>query len=186
MFATQEQLSAAKANFEAQLAAAAALTSKTLQSVAQLVGLNVSTAKASFEQSAATAQQLLAAKDAQEFFALSAAQTQPNAEKALAYGRSLADIASATHAEFTEAAKAQLAETTRKANELVDGIAKYAPVGSESAIALLKSAINNANAGYEQLNKNAKQAAETLEETMSKITKQFSQAAEKAAGRAKK
>lgn len=187
MFATQEQFSsAAKANFEAQLAAATALTHKAFTNFAQIIELNVSTAKASIEQSTAAAQQLLAVKDVQEFFTLSASQTQPNAEKALAYGRSLAGIASAAQAEFTKATEAQLAEVSRKVNTLVDEFAKNAPAGSENAIALLKSAIANANAGYEQLSIQGKQAAEAAEENLTKIVKQFSQTAEKAASRAKK
>jgi phasin family protein len=187
MFSNKEQFSTtAKINFETQLAAITTLTNKAFESVAQLVDLNVSAAKASLEHSAAATQQLLSAKDPQEFFALSAAQTQPNAEKVLAYNRNLASIASTTHAEFAKAAEAQIAETTRKVAALVDDAAKNAPAGSENAIALLKSAIGNANASYEQLSKSTKQATQALEENMSKAVKQFSQAAEKTASRAKK
>jgi phasin family protein len=187
MFTSPDQFSAAtKANFEAQLATMTALTNKAFESVAQLVDLNVSAAKASFENSTATAQQLLSVKDAQEFFSLSAAQSQPNAEQVLAYGRSLANIASSTQAEFTKAAEAQIAETTRKVSALVDDVAKNAPAGSENAIALLKSAIGNANASYAQLTKGAKQAAEALEENITKASKQFSQVAEKSTSKSKK
>jgi phasin family protein len=187
MFTTQEQFSsAAKANFEAQIAAATALTTKAFNNFAQIVELNVNTAKASIEQSTAAAQQLLAVKDVQEFFTLSASQTQPNAEKALAYGRSLAGIASAAQAEFAQATEAQFADVSRKVNALVDEIAKNAPAGSENAVAMLKTAIANASAGVEQLSKNGKQAAESLEENLTKVVKQFTQTTEKAAGRAKK
>jgi phasin family protein len=187
MFTSPDQFSAAtKANFDAQLATLTALTNKAFESVAQLVDLNVSAAKTSLENSTAAAQQLLSVKDAQEFFSLSAAQSQPNAEQVLAYGRSLASIASSTQAEFTKAAEAQIAETTRKVSALVDDVAKNAPAGSENAIALLKSAIGNANASYEQLTKGAKQAAEALEENITKATKQFSQVAEKSTGKSKK
>ena len=77
-----------------------ALTSKTFEGMEKLVDLNISTAKAAIENSSATTRQLLGAKDAQEFFALSASQAQPNAEKPLSYGRQLATIASDTGAEF--------------------------------------------------------------------------------------
>ncbi len=187
MFSNKDQFStAAKIDFESQLAAVTALTNKAFESVAQLVDLSVSAAKASLEHSAAAAQQLLSAKDPQEFFALSAAQTQPNAEKVLAYNRNLASIASTTHAEFAKAAEAQIAETARKVGALVDEVAKNAPAGSENAIALLKSAIGNANASYEQLSKSTRQATEALEENMAKAVKQFSPVAEKITGRAKK
>src|SRR4051812_2260347 len=187
MISFQEQFSAAtKTQFEAQLAILTALTSKTFESVEKVIDLNLNVAKASFEESTANAQQLLAAKDAQEFFSLSTAQAQPNAEKALAYGRHLAGIASSVQAEFTKAAEAHIAETSRKVVALVEEVSKNAPAGSENAIAFLKSAIGNANAGYEQLSKTTKQAVEAIEGNINNATTQLSQAAVKATSRAKK
>ena len=95
MYTTPEQFSAAaKTNFEAQIAALSALTTRAFDSVTKIVDLNLNTAKASFEETSAATKQLLAAKDPQEFFSLTSAQTQPAAEKALAYSRTLAGIAS--------------------------------------------------------------------------------------------
>lgn len=187
MFSIPEQFSAAiKANFEAQLAMINALTGKALEGVTKVIELNVSAAKASVAESAVTAKQLLSAKNPQEFFALSAAQAQPNTEKALAYGRHLAAIASSTQAEFSEAAEAQIADAHRKVVGLVNEVAKNAPAGSERAVAILKSAVDNANAGYEQLTKTAKQAVEALETNLTTVTNQFSQAVEKTVNQAAK
>lgn len=182
MFTTPEQFSAAaKTNFEAQFAALSALTTQAFESVTKIVDLNLNVAKASFEETSATTKQLLAAKDPKEFFTLSAAQAQPSAEKALAYGRTLASIASSTQAEFTKAAEAQLAEGSQKVTEFIDTVSKNAPAGSEQAIAFVKTAIGNANAGYEQLSKTAKQAAETLQANISTASSQFTAAAKPAA-----
>jgi phasin family protein len=187
MFAIPEQFSnATKSNFEAQIALLTELTNKTFESVEKIVDLNINVVKASLEESSATVKQLLAAKDPQEFFSLSAAQTQPNAEKALSYGRHLASIASAAQAEFTKAAEAQIAENSRKVVALVDEVTKNAPAGSESAIAFIKSAIGNASAGYEQLTKTTKQAVDAIETNLNTATNQFVQAAEKNANRAAK
>ena len=187
MFTFQDQFSTAtKANFEAQLALIASLTGKAFESVEKLVELNLTAAKSSLEESAINARQLLSAKDPQEFIALSASQAKPNAEKALAYGRHVAGIASSAQAEFTRAAEAQISETGRKVTALVDDVSKNAPAGSENVISALKSAISNANAGYEQFSKNAKQVAQTVEANVTSATAQFSQAAEKATTRAKK
>jgi phasin family protein len=187
MFALPEQFSAAsKANLEANLALLSALTNKTFESVEKVIDLNLNVAKASLEESNAAAKQFLAAKDAQEWLSLAAAQAQPNAEKALAYGRHLAGIASAVQAEFSKAAEAQIAETSRKVLELVEEVTKNAPAGSENAIALVKSAIGNANAGYEQLTKTTKQAVEALEANLNNAVTQFNPAAAKAAPRAAK
>lgn len=182
MLPFNEQFStAAKTSIEAQLSAFLALATKTFESVEKVVDLNMTAAKASLEDTAVTTKQLLNAKDPQEFFSLSAAQTQPAVAKAIAYGRHLTSIASTAQAEFTRTAEEQFAEAGRKVSEIVEGASKNAPAGSENVIALFKSAFNNANAGYEQFTKNTKQAVEVIETNLNTAVNQFSQVAEKAA-----
>ncbi|MEO7493557.1 MAG: TIGR01841 family phasin [Massilia sp.] len=185
MFAIPEQFSnATKANLESQFAVFSALTSKAFEGIEKLVELNITAAKASLEESAATTRQLLAAKDPQEFFSLTAAQAQPTAEKALSYGRQVAAIAASTQAEFTKAAETQIAETNAKVISLVDEVSKNAPAGSENVVAAIKASIGNANAGYEQFSKTAKQAAQTVETNVTAAVNQFAQAAQQAAPKA--
>ena len=180
MFSIPEQFSSAtKSNLEAQFALFSSLTGKAFEGIEKIVELNLTAAKATLEESTAAAKQLLSAKDPQEFFSLSAAQAQPSAEKAIAYGRHLAAITSGTQAEFSKAAEAQIAETNRKVISLVDEVTKNAPAGSENAVAILKSAIGNANAGYEQFTKTSKQAVEAIEANLASAVNQFTQAAEK-------
>ena len=187
MFSLQDQFSAAtKANFESQLALITMLTGKAFESVEKLVELNLTAVKSSMEESTANAKQLLTAKDAQEFMALTASQSKPSAEKALAYSRHVAGIASSVQAEFTRAAEVQIAETSRKVAALVDDVSKNAPAGSENVITMMKSVISNANAGFEQLSKTTKQAVQTMEANVTSATAQFEQAAEKATTRTKK
>jgi phasin family protein len=182
MFSIPEQFSAVtKANLDAQLDMFSALSNKAFEGVEKIIDLNLSLVKASMEETAETAKQLLSAKDPQEFIALTTAQAQPNVQKAIAYSRHLAGIASSTQAEFSKAAEEQIAENSRKIISLVDDVAKNAPPGSENAIALVKSAVGNASAGYEQLSKTTKQAAEALEVNVAAAVNQFSQAAEKTA-----
>lgn len=182
MFAFPEQFSnATKANLESQFAMLSALTSKTFEGMEKLVDLNINTAKAAIEDSSATARQLLAAKDPQEFFSVGALQAQPNAEKALSYGRQLASIAADTGAEFSRAAEGQFAEVNRKVISLVDEVTKNAPAGSETYVSALKTAISNANAGYEQFSKTTKQAVEAIESNLNAAVSQFTQATRKAA-----
>ncbi|MBV7536985.1 phasin family protein [Duganella sp. sic0402] len=182
MFSIPEQFSnATKANFEAQFAIFSTLTNKAFEGVEKFVDLNLTAAKASLEETSAATKQLLSAKDPQEFFSLASAQAQPSAEKTLAYGRHLATIATSTGAEFSKAAETQIAETNRKVISLVDEVSKNAPAGTENAVALLKSAIGNATAGYEQFTKTAKQAVESIETNLSSAVNQFTTAAAKAA-----
>jgi phasin family protein len=187
MFTLPDQFSAvAKANLEAQLSLFTNLTSKAFESVEKVVDLNLNAVKASLEDSSIAAKQLLTARDAQEFFSLTAAQAQPAAAKAIAYGRHLAGIATSAQAELTRAAEEQVAEAGRKVSALVDDVSKNAPAGSENVIALVKSAFGNANAGYEQLSKTTKQAVEAMEANMNSAANQFAQATEKHTSRARK
>jgi len=187
MFAIPEQFSnATKANFESQFAIFSSLTSKAFEGMEKLVELNLTAAKASLDESSAATRQLLSAKDPQEFFSLTTAQAQPTAEKALSYGRQVAAIAAGTQAEFTRAAEEQIAETNRKVISLVDEVTKNAPAGSENVVSVIKATIGNANAGYEQLSKTAKQAMEAVETNVNAAVSQFTQAAQSAAPKAGK
>lgn len=186
MFTNADQFSSATKNsIDSQLTAMNDFASKAFQNVAELVELNISTAKASLEHASAAAQQLLAAKDPQEVIAMTTSQAQPNAEKALAYGKHLASITAKAHAEFTKAAEARLAETTRHVSTLIDDLTKSAPAGTEKAVEMLKATIANANAGYEQMSKATKHATETMEEKINEAVKHFVPATEKPS-RAKK
>lgn len=185
MFAIPEQFSnATKANFESQFAIFSSLATKAFEGVEKLVDLNIHAVKATLEDSSAAARQLLAAKDPQEFFALSAAQAQPAAEKAMSYTRQLAAIAANTQAEFNKAAETQIAETNRKVVSLVDEVTRNAPAGTESMVSAFKASIGNAQAGYEQLSKTTKQAAETFENNVNSAVGQFTQAANATAQKA--
>ncbi|MGG7607158.1 phasin family protein [Massilia sp. BKSP1R2A-1] len=185
MFAIPEQFSnATKANLESQFALFSSLTTKTFESVEKLVDLNISTARNTLETSSNVARQLLSAKDPQEFFSVTASQAQPTAETALSYSRQLASIATSTGAEFSKAAEGQIVEANRKVISLVDEVSKNAPAGSESYVAAVKTAISNANAGYEQFSKTTKQAVEAIETNLNAAVNQFSATARKASNTA--
>lgn len=187
MFSNTQQFSnATKSLFENQFEAFNALTNNIIGSVEKVVALNLAAVKASTEESTATAKQLLAAKDPQEFIALVTAQSKLSVDKAQSYGRHLTEIASNTQAELSKAVEAQVAETKGKVTALVSEVTKNAPAGSEQAVAILKSVIDNANTGYEQLSKTAKQANETVEAHVAKATEQFSQVVAKTTSQASK
>jgi hypothetical protein len=113
---------------------------------------------------------VLGAKDAQELLSLQATALQPLGEKAASYGREVYDIAATTGAEFGKALEAQLAEAQRKFLDLVDNTAQNAPAGSESAVALMKSAVAAANNVLETAQKSAKQAAALAESNFKAAT----------------
>lgn len=180
MMSTADQLSnATKASLDAQLAAMSEIAAKALHSVGELTELNIATTKADLEHAFAAAQQILAAKDAQEVLQLSSSHAQPNAEKALAYSRHLARIASKAQAELAKAAEARVSETSRHVTQLIGELSKAAPPGSEKAISMLMGSVASANAACEQLIKASKNAIESLEENFNEATKHFASSTEK-------
>jgi phasin family protein len=178
---TPEQFAAAqKANLETLFG----LTSKAFEGVEKLVELNIQVVKSTIAESQENAQRALSVKDAQELLALQASLTQPVAEKVLSYGRHLYEIASATQAEFARVAEAQYEEQNKKVQALVENVAKNAPAGSETAVAVIKSAITAANTTYETVHKATKQAVEIAESNFNAAATAASKAASQAAAQA--
>jgi len=70
------------------------------------------------------------------------------------------EIASATQAEFAKVAEAQYEARNRRAQTLVDNLAKSGPMGSEAAVAVIQSAITAANTAYETIHKATQQAVD--------------------------
>lgn len=164
MSSTTEQLAnTARNQLDAQLQLATSITESLINGVEKFVGLNLQAARASFDASVGSAQQLLAAKDPQEFFSMATGQSQPQTDIVLTYGRHLSSIASDAHRDLSRAAESQINTTSRQLVTLLDEIAKIAPAGSGSALSMMKSAIDNVSSGYAQLNKSTKVAIEAIE-----------------------
>lgn len=175
MFSNSQLFSSVtKAIFESQLAALNALTTTAFDSVEEVIALNLATTKTSSSESAVAAKQSSLAKDPKEFFALAAAHARSNAQEMMSYSRHLTNIVSSKQAEFTKAAEAQFAETSRKVTALVDAATKNAPASSAHSVAILKSAIANAKAGYEQLTMVTKHAVVPANAHVAKATDQLS------------
>ncbi len=157
---TAEQIVAShKANLETLFG----LTSKAFEGVEKLVELNLTASKAALAEAAGTTQAMLSVKDAQELLALQASLFQPLAEKTASYSRHLYEIASASGAEFGKTFEAQAADAQKKLLSVVDTAAKNAPAGSETAVAVPKSAVAAGNNALESVQKAVKQATEVAE-----------------------
>ena len=160
MSLTAEQILAShKANIETLFG----LTSKAFEGVEKLVELNVTASRAALSEAANHTQAVLAVKDAQELLALQAGLFQPLAEKTAAYSRHLYDIASGTTTELGKAFETQTADAQTAFANLVDSAAKNAPAGSETAVAVMKSAVSAANNAFESVQKAVKQASDVAE-----------------------
>jgi phasin family protein len=167
MYLTPEQLASTnKAGVEALLG----LASTQFAAIERLSALNFSVAKAAFEEGLGRTKALLNAKDAQEIFSLNAAASQPALEKAIAYSRSVYEVAAQTQGELAKFMEARVAEFNKNLAGILDKVSKNAPAGSDVAVAAVKSALAAASTAYDSLNKVAKQATEMAEANFTAAT----------------
>jgi len=167
LYPTPESLSAAqKENLDAMMK----LSHKAFEGVEKMVDLQLNAARTSLQETAEKFKALMSVKDAQEMVTLQASLMQPLAEKTVAYSRHLYDIASGTSAEFGKAAEAQATDAQKKFMSVVDNASKNAPAGSETAVAVMKSAVSAANNAMESVQKAVKQATEMAEANFNSVT----------------
>mgnify|MGYP000119535776 CR=1 FL=1 len=176
-FTPDQVIAAQKASIETLFG----LTNKAFEGVEKLVELNLQVAKAALSEAAETTTAALTVKDAQELLALQASLFQPLAEKAAAYSRHLYEIASGTSAEFSKAFEGQAADAQKQFAQLVEGAAQNAPAGSETAVAVMKSAVAAANNAFESVQKAVKQATEMAEANFNAVASTATTAAKPAA-----
>lgn len=180
MFTNPEQFaSATKAIFEFQITTFNMLTSKTVESVEQVLALNMATGKAALEDSQASAKQFAGAKDPQAVLALAAARMNPSGTAATAYNSQLTELVTEIKSDFTNAANAHITEARNNLTALIHDVTKNVPPGSENAVAIVKIAIQNAFSGYEQVTQATRQAMATVEAEVTKAAEQFSKANKK-------
>ena len=141
--------------------------------------LNFNTTKAAFEDSVKQSKALLAVKDPQEFLSLSSASAQPALEKAIAYSRSVYEVATQTQAEVTKLAETRAAEMNKTVSALLEKLTQNAPAGSDVAVTAVKSAMAAANSAYDSFTKAVKQATDMAEANVTAATTRVVKQAEK-------
>ncbi len=165
MLTVEQVLASQKANVETLMG----LTSKAFEGVEKIVELNLTASKAALAETSEHAKALLSVKDAQELMALQSSMFQPLAEKTAAYSRHLYDIASGAGADLGKTFESQAAEAQKKFMGLVDNAAKNAPAGSETAVAVMKSAVAAASNALESVQKAVKQATDVAQSNFNAV-----------------
>jgi len=176
MFMTADQIAAAN---KANLDTATNLAAKSYAGFEKLVELNLAATKALISESLSHTQAVLGAKDLQQAISLQTGLVAPAAEKTVAYGRHVYGIAVETGAEFTKAFEGKSAQAQQAFNQVVENVAKNAPVGTESAVAAFKSALASGQSAIETAQSTAKQAMAVAEKNFSAVTEQALSAAAK-------
>jgi phasin family protein len=167
MYVTPEQIQATtKANVDAMLS----LASTQFAAIEKFASLNANAVKSAFEDSLANVRALAGAKDAQELMNLQSTFAQPAFEKAVAYSKSVYEVANQTSTEFSKVAERRVAEWNENFVSLLDKAAKNAPAGSDVAVSAVKQMLAAANSAYDNFTKVAKQATEIAEANVAAAT----------------
>src|SRR5690349_20001267 len=167
MYVTPEQIQATnKANLEAILS----LATTQFAAIEKFASLNANAVKTALEDIIVYARALAGAKDVQELVNLQSTFAQPAIEKAIAYSKSVYEVATETGTEFSKVAERRVAEWNENFVSLLDKAAKNAPAGSDVAVSAVKQMIDAANSAYDNFSKVAKQATEIAEANVSAAT----------------
>ncbi|MET0185796.1 TIGR01841 family phasin [Schauerella aestuarii] len=152
----------------------------------KLIDLNMKVMRATLDEVSQTSQQAAGVQDPQEALTFATSIAQPNAEKALAYGKHVYDIVAGVQGDLAKLSESQVADAQKQMADVIDQMAKSAPTGSEGAVAMLKSSLATANSAYDSMTKAAKQAAEVAETNLNAATNASFKAASDAADAANK
>lgn len=166
-FQTPEQFAALN---QANLEALMSLANSAMARAERLAELNLNTVRSVLEDSVATTRKLAEVKDPQQFASLQGELTKPMIDKAVAYARSVQEIATEGQQEVSSLFEKQIAEVNKRFHDMLEQAAKQAPAGSEGVFEAVKSAMSTANSLYENASKAARQAAEVAEANMSAAT----------------
>lgn len=147
----------------------------------KLINLNIQLCKTSLDEIAAKSQQVAGLQDVQQAASFATDLAQPSAEKVFSYGKDVFAIVSDVQKEITQLTEKQISDNQQQAAEFVEQLAKNAPAGSESAVALVKSSLVAASNATDSVLKATRQAAELNEANVTAATGAVMKTAEQAA-----
>jgi phasin family protein len=138
----------------------------SLANVEKFAGLGLEAARESVALATEHAQSLAGARDAQEVVALNSAALEPALKRAYQFSRTAFEAAAETNNEVKRVLEKQNAEVNRAAVAALEEAFKFAPAGSESVVANVKSAIAAAQSAYDNLAAINRQIYDTVEKSV--------------------
>jgi phasin family protein len=138
----------------------------SLANVEKFAELGLGAARESVTLATKHAQSIAGARDVNEVIALNSAALEPALKRAYTYSRTAFEAATETNNEVKRVLEKQNAEVQKAAVAAIEEAFKYAPAGSETVVANVKSAIAAAQSAYENLAAINKQIYDTVEKTV--------------------
>ncbi len=163
MTKTNEQFAAANQAAVEQFSYFAQLSLANMEKFAEM-GLEA--ARESIVLTTRHAQALAGARDVNDFVAINQAALEPALKRAYNYSRTAFETASETNDEVKRKLEKQTAELNSAAVAALEEAFKYAPAGSETVLANVKSAIGAAQSAYDNLAAINKQIYDTVQKTV--------------------
>ena len=157
----------------------------SLANVEKFCELGLNAARESVTMATQHAQALGSARDMNEVIAINSAALEPALKRAYTFSRSTFESAAETNSEVKRVLEKQNAEVQKAAVAALDEAFKYAPAGSETVIANVKSAIAAAQSAYDNLAAINKQIYDTVQKTVEQSVATAQATTKKAAKRGK-
>ena len=126
----------------------------------QLLNLNLSAAKSSFDVSTKNFKALSEITDVQDLVAFRTKVTESGVESALSYSRDAYEIVSGTGSEVTKLVETGFTTLNKNLASVVDKAVKSAPAGSDVAVTALKSTMAATTAAIDSLTKATRQVVD--------------------------
>jgi len=126
----------------------------------QLVNLNLSAAKSSFDTGTKNFKALSEITDVQDLVAFRTKVTESGVETALSYSRDAYEIVSGTGSEVSKLVEAGFSTMNKNLAAVVDKAVKSAPAGSDVAVTALKSTMAATTAAFDSLTKATRQVVD--------------------------
>lgn len=178
-----EQLTAAqKANAEVMMA----LLHSAFNGVERLTALNLAATREIFNNSVASSQQLLNAKDAKDVAKLNSELAQPSVEKLVEYSRSVYDLVASMQKEVTSVLEAQYSTFSKSASSAVEKATASTPVGGDVFAATMKSMLGASTKAFDTLTSMSKQLSDIAESNLKTAGKAADKAVSATAAAARK
>jgi phasin family protein len=147
-----------------------ALATAALGGFEKFVELNMATAKSALFQTSGDFLSSYSANSPADALAAQASLVKPMAEQAIAYAKSVYAIVTETSGVLTKAAEEKFAEGQKAVTAAVENIAKNAPAGSESIVAVIKSAVSAGQNAIDTATTSTKKALEVVEQQAANLT----------------
>jgi phasin family protein len=178
-----EQLTAAqKANAEVMMA----LLRTAFNGVERLTALNIAASRDFFNNTVASTQQLMAAKDAGAIAKLNSELAKPGVDKMMDYSRSVYDLVAQMQKEVTSVMEEQYSSFAKNASSAVEKASAGAPVGGDVFAATMKTMLGASTKAFDSMNSMAKQLTDIAEANMQVAAKSGTKAVSATAAAAKK